>query len=205
MRDRCGKPLVNEWVRTSAITRRALSRSLWQDGSVKRRPLEVAAGLVADLAFGEPPVSPHPVSLYGRAMRRFEGVGYRDQRAAGVAHAAIGTTVGAAAGVAARSTALCTYVSVAGRALGAAAGDVSGALETGDLDRARSLLPSLVGRAVEGLDEKEIARAAVESVAENTVDAIVAPASNFSISISTRASVIGRMTFLASDETNCGP
>ncbi|MPY94244.1 MAG: cobalamin biosynthesis protein, partial [Acidimicrobiia bacterium] len=52
-------------------------------------------------------------------------------------------------------------------------GDV---LVSGDLDGARELLPSLVGRDPSGLDEGEIARAVVESVAENCVDAVVAPA-----------------------------
>ena len=46
----------------------------------------------------------------------------------------------------------------------------------GDLDGARALLPNLVGRDPSDLDEEEIVRAVVESVAENTVDAIVAPA-----------------------------
>ena len=50
------------------------------------------------------------------------------------------------------------------------------ALDDGDLERARALLPALVGRDPSRLDEGEVARAAVESVAENTVDAIVAPA-----------------------------
>jgi adenosylcobinamide-phosphate synthase len=50
------------------------------------------------------------------------------------------------------------------------------ALDRHDLDEARRLLPALVGRDPSGLDEKEVARAAVESVAENTVDAVVAPA-----------------------------
>jgi adenosylcobinamide-phosphate synthase len=65
---------------------------------------------------------------------------------------------------------------VAGRALGQAAAEVAVALEKGDLEAARALLPALVGRDPSQLDEKEIARAAVESVAENTVDAVVAPA-----------------------------
>ena len=46
---------------------------------------------------------------------------------------------------------------------------------TGELERARALLPTLVGRSPVGLDSGELARAVVESVAENTVDAIVAP------------------------------
>ncbi len=75
-----------------------------------------------------------------------------------------------------RSTTVATTSAVAGRALGQAAGDVGRALDDGDLERARALLPTLVGRDPSGLDEGEIARAAVESVAENTVDAVVAPA-----------------------------
>lgn len=138
--------------------------------------MAVALGLLADRAVGEPPVRPHPVSLFGRAMRGVEGRLYRDDRAAGAAHAAAGIGLGVAAGSALRSTALATYVSVAGRALGDAAMSVAAALEAGDLDGARDRLPALVGRDPSGLDEKEVARAAVESVAENTVDAVVAPA-----------------------------
>ncbi|MDQ1446042.1 MAG: adenosylcobinamide-phosphate synthase [Acidimicrobiaceae bacterium] len=136
----------------------------------------MALGLLADRAFGEPPVTPHPVSLFGRAMRGVESRVWRDSRPAGVVHAGAGLTLGVAAGAATRSTALATYVAVAGRALGQAAMAVADALEAGDLDLARERLPALVGRDPTGLDEKEIARAAVESVAENTVDAVVAPA-----------------------------
>jgi adenosylcobinamide-phosphate synthase len=68
-----------------------------------------------------------------------------------------------------------TYVAVGGRALGDAALDVGRALDRGDVAAARELLPTLVGRDPGALDEKEINRAVVESVAENTVDAVVAP------------------------------
>jgi adenosylcobinamide-phosphate synthase len=67
-------------------------------------------------------------------------------------------------------------LAVAGHALDRSAEKVRIALEAGDLEAARSLLPSLVGRDPSGLDAKQIARAVVESVAENTVDAVVAPA-----------------------------
>jgi adenosylcobinamide-phosphate synthase len=101
---------------------------------------------------------------------------YRDRRSAGVVHAMVGIGLAAGTGAMVRSTALSTYVAVAGRALGEAADDVARALDAGDLEHARELLPALVGRDPSQLDEKEIARAAVESVAENTVDAVVAPA-----------------------------
>ena len=136
----------------------------------------VAAGVLADRLFGEPPGPVHPVVAFGRLMRRVERLLYRDSRAAGVAHAVVGCGAGVAAGGLVGSTAVATWVAVAGRALGAAAGAVGDALEAGDLSRARALLPALVGRDPSALDEKEIARAVVESVAENTVDAVVAPA-----------------------------
>lgn len=59
--------------------------------------------------------------------------------------------------------------------LGDVALDVGAALEEGDLERARAQLPTLVGRDPTGLDEHEIARAVIESVAENGVDAVIAP------------------------------
>ena len=136
----------------------------------------VAVGVLADRVLGEPPAAVHPVVAFGRLMRAVERRLYRDSRAAGVAHAMMGAGVGVAAGAMLGSTAVATWTAVAGRALGDAARSVGGALEAGDLLRARELLPALVGREPSTLDEKEIARAVVESVAENTVDAVVAPA-----------------------------
>jgi adenosylcobinamide-phosphate synthase len=80
------------------------------------------------------------------------------------------------AGRTVRSTAVASYTAVAGRALADAAGEVRDALLADDLPRARAALPALVGRDPSQLDQRAVARAAVESVAENTVDAVVAPA-----------------------------
>ena len=140
------------------------------------RPQAAALGVLADMAFGEPPVRPHPVSLFGRTVRTIEHRTYCDSRTAGAGHAALGVGIGAAAGGLVRSTAVATYVAVAGRSLWQAAAAVQSALDAGDIDEARRLVPALVGRDPDDLDEKGLARAAVESVAENTVDAVVAPA-----------------------------
>lgn len=147
------------------------------------RGLAVAAGVTADLVLGEPPAQWHPVAAFGTLMAAVERALYRDGRLAGVAHAVLGLGAGAGAGgILARTfggsgaTAVATYVAVAHRELAAQARGVGDALETGDLGLARRRLPALVGRDPDGLDEKEIARAVVESVAENTVDAVVAPA-----------------------------
>jgi adenosylcobinamide-phosphate synthase len=71
---------------------------------------------------------------------------------------------------------LATWLVVAGRALGDEARAIGALLAEDDLDGARRRLPALVGRDPEHLDAKGVARAVVESVAENTVDAVVAPA-----------------------------
>ena len=140
------------------------------------KPGAAAAGLVADRLLGEPPAGHHPVAAFGSIMRAVEGGLHRDERAAGVAHAATGIGLGAAAGALVGSATVATYIAVAGRELGRAAGGVGSALHRGDLEAARRLLPGLVGRDPTGLCEGEVARAVVESVAENTVDAVVAPA-----------------------------
>jgi len=140
------------------------------------RAAGAAAGVIADRFLGEPPAIVHPVVAFGRVMRTVERRLYRDARPAGMVHAAIGTSLGLIAGGLVGSAAVATWVAVAGRALGEAATAVGSALDDHDLPLARTLLPALVGRDPYGLDEKELARAVVESVAENTVDAIVAPA-----------------------------
>jgi adenosylcobinamide-phosphate synthase len=150
---------------------------------VRGRAVGAAGGLLADRLFGEPRVGPHPVAAFGSAMAAFERWWWRDSHLAGALHAAVGSGFGLGAGLAVRtilgpglpSTLAATYVSVAGRGLADAATRVAAALESADLDEARNLLPALVGRDPNDLDDKEVTRAVVESVAENTVDAVVAP------------------------------
>jgi adenosylcobinamide-phosphate synthase len=140
------------------------------------RPWAAALGVMADDVVGEPPSTVHPVRAFGTCMAQVERWMYRDSRVAGVAHAALGTALGLTAGAMAGSTVVATYLAVAGRALRDTATRIGDALDHAELGRARALLPSLVGRDVDGLDAWDMARAVVESVAENTVDAVVAPA-----------------------------
>jgi adenosylcobinamide-phosphate synthase len=135
----------------------------------------VAFGLLVDRALGEPASSVHPVALFGKAMTAVERVTHRDRRGAGILHAGLGAAIGMGVGLVS-PTAAATYLAVAGRALTEAALEIDDALASGDLDRARELLPALVGRDPRELDEGDMCRAVVESVAENTVDAVVAPA-----------------------------
>ena len=139
------------------------------------RAAAVGLGLLADALVGEPPVTPHPVAAFGTAMDAVERRLYADTRRAGAAHAAVGMAIGVGAGLLIGQTAAAVYLAVAARSLREAADAVGAALAVGDLGEARRRLPSLVGRDPSDLDEGEIARAVVESLAENTVDAVVAP------------------------------
>jgi adenosylcobinamide-phosphate synthase len=148
----------------------------------------VVVGLVLDRLLGDPPDRWHPVAWFGSAMTARERRAWHDSRLAGAAHAAVGVAVGAGTaglltaasrqrrGGRAAVTALTVAAVVGGRGLDRAAAAIAAALDAGDLDEARRLLPGLVGRDPAGLDAAEVARAVIESVAENTVDAVIAPA-----------------------------
>lgn len=139
------------------------------------------AGHALDRLLGEAPAAVHPVALAGRALARLEHRTYRPTRPAGSAHllvavggaTAVGVALGRVAGPAA-GTAVAVAVASAGRMLGDEAEAVGRLLAAGHVDEARQRLPALVGRDPADLDEAGIVRAVVESVAENTVDAVTA-------------------------------
>ena len=72
-------------------------------------------------------------------------------------------------------TAAATWTVLGGTSLRREASAIGESLAAGDLAAARERLPHLCGRDPRGLDADQIARAVVESVAENTSDAVVAP------------------------------
>jgi adenosylcobinamide-phosphate synthase len=149
-----------------------------------------AAGLVlgvaADLLFGDPRRG-HPVAGFGTAASALERRAWRDSRTVGAGYALALTAAATGVGVAAERstlrhpaarallTAAAAWTVLGGTSLGRAAGRMHEALAAGDLAGARAALPALAGRNPAGLDEAELARATVESVAENTADAAVAP------------------------------
>jgi adenosylcobinamide-phosphate synthase len=138
--------------------------------------VSVAAGLLADRALGEPPTSMHPVAVFGRVMEAVETRVYRDSRARGVWYAIVGVALGGGAGLMLRSRAAAVALTAAGRELRHTAARVRDALLAGDVGTARLLVPALVGRDPSELGESGLAAAVIESLAENTVDAVVAPA-----------------------------
>ncbi|WP_420617840.1 adenosylcobinamide-phosphate synthase CbiB [Candidatus Poriferisocius sp.] len=129
-----------------------------------------------DRVVGEPPADAHPVAEFGRAMKRVEQALWADRRLAGVAYTAVGVAIGAAGGRMMKSTTTAVAIAAAGRELRRVAMRIGEAVADGDLPAARTQLPTLVGRDPAELNEFGIAAAVIESVAENSVDAVIAPA-----------------------------
>ena len=142
--------------------------------SVSTRMVGAAVGLLADRALGEPPSEIHPVAAFGRLMTSLEAATYAPTRPAGARYAALGLGLGYGVGML-LPTAVVVELAAAGNALRGAAVEVRDALAASDLDRARALVPTLVGRDPSALDPSGLAAAVIESLAENTVDAVVAP------------------------------
>ena len=151
------------------------------------RVVGVLVGCLADLVFADPRAG-HPVALFGAAATAVQRLTYRDTRHAGAVHVAIlvgavslfGTVLqrharGYGPLGSAVATAAATWVALGGTSLARLGSTMGELLTSGDLDGARRLLPSLCGRDPALLDAAGLTRATVESIAENTSDAQVAP------------------------------
>ena len=151
----------------------------------------VLAAVVLDLLLGDPRALPHPVSGIGRVISALESPLrrlFKDARLAGVLLLimVVGGTYGCATLLLKAAYAVApeagfilglyiAWVSLAARSLHLESGKVANALERQDLPGARLALSYIVGRETERLDEPEIVRGAVETVAENTGDGVIAP------------------------------
>jgi adenosylcobinamide-phosphate synthase len=146
----------------------------------------ILAGAAADALLGDPRRA-HPVALFGRAAQAVQGRAYADSRLRGTGYATccvLGATVpGAIVARLARrrpwlrltATGAAVWTVTGARSLMTEAERIAAALQAEDLAAARAALPNLCGRDPANLDASELARAVVESVAENTSDAVVAP------------------------------
>ena len=150
--------------------------------------LPVAAGLLlgvlADEILGDPQRA-HPVAAFGSAAHATEVRLYADTHKAGAAFTAACTVplVTAAALVdrtlsgttRAAVLASATWTVIGGRSLRKVGIALADALDADQTERARALIPSLCGRDPASLDADGMVRAALESIAENTSDSVVAP------------------------------
>ncbi len=144
----------------------------------------LAAAIIADIIFSELPNKMHPVALYGNLMDKIEKIIWKDNKLQGVLFLGIGSALPWLASKMALKlfgknrfwiSIFFIYLVIAPKALSQIAIEIYEELDKGDLEKARLLLGGLVGRDVENLDISQISRATIESVAENTVDAFIAP------------------------------
>lgn len=156
-----------------------------------RRGLVLLLAAAIDLAAGEPSARLHPVVWLGSAVafveRRAPRAGRPRQLGYGGALAVGGPAVAALAGVVVERVArrlgpvglvieaAALKSAFAVRALLIAGREVEAALDADDLERARAGLRSLVSRETDGLPSSLIAAAAIESLAENATDSVIAP------------------------------
>ena len=155
----------------------------------------VAAGFLLDLLLGDPYWMPHPVRWMGTAIVRLEWLlrrlfpdTPRGRRAAGVVLAILLPLL--AFGLSLGVLLLCGLVSpwlrfavetfwcyqvVATKALRVESTKVRRELERGDLPAARRAVSMIVGRDTDCLTEEGVAKAAIETVAENSSDGVIAP------------------------------
>lgn len=147
----------------------------------------VLVGYLADLVLADPRAG-HPVAGFGAAATTVERLTYRDTRAGGAVHVAILVGAVSLLGAALQRqgrrcgqlgsvvvTAAATWVALGGTSLARVGSAMGELLGNGELDGARRLLPSLCGRDPALLDAAGLTCATVESIAENTSDAQVAP------------------------------
>jgi adenosylcobinamide-phosphate synthase len=150
------------------------------------RAVGLAAGTLLDVLLADPQRG-HPVAAFGRAAAAVETRVRRDSVPVGAAFAAgcvaVPVLLGAAAerstadrpAARAALTAAATWVVLGGASLAREGIAMDRLLSADDLFAARRRLGNLCARDAGAADRAELARATVESVAENTSDAVVAP------------------------------
>jgi len=151
----------------------------------------VSAAVILDLLLGDPRWLPHPVVAMGKLITSLEKIlrGIVPNERAGGAlllFLTVGSTFCLAWGLARGAalihpavgvvvSALLGWTCLAARSLHGESKLVADALLRGDLPEARRFLSCIVGRETAELSGPEIWRGAVETVAENTSDGVIAP------------------------------
>lgn len=150
----------------------------------------ITIAYLIDMFIGDPPNWPHPVRWIGKMITFFEkrlnkgkskqlkGVGMLLFVLLSVYIIALvlvetGYGIHPIVGVLVESIIIST--TIAQKSLKGAALEVYRPLSKGGLSEARTKLSYIVGRDTESLDEGEIARGTIETVAENTSDGVTAP------------------------------
>ena len=151
----------------------------------------ILTAYLLDLVFGDPPSFPHPVRGIGWLIKKLEApfrYMIKNERLSGTIFASVIIILTWGVTFAITKTAysfnnyigivvsiIIIYTALSIKDLGVESLAVFNALKKGDMDRARMFLSKIVGRDTANLDEREIIRATVETIAENIVDGIISP------------------------------
>jgi len=150
------------------------------------RAAGIALGVLADAMVGDPRHG-HPVAVFGRWAGTLERLGYAPSRSRGAGYLTAAVSGPVLLGLVVEratarhqvarvlTTALATWVALGGSSLVGEGLAMARALERDDLPAARQRLTHLCARDPADLSASDLARATVESMAENTSDAMVAP------------------------------
>ena len=146
-------------------------------------PLRLALAYGLDMLAADPEWFPHPVRAFGAMIEHGEVLlrrcraTPRNEICGGAVLTVAVTAVACSMGWPSNAgwQVLLAWTTLATRSLLDEAGSVIGALDAGDLDAARHRLARIVGRDTQQLDQSEIARALIETLAESSCDGIVAP------------------------------
>lgn len=153
------------------------------------------AALVIDTIYGDPRSDWHPVVLIGKLISFYENKLYPEPKTSNgnmflwgmVTVLLVLLTVGLITGLLvwlsvkggilfyAAMGAVILYFTITPRALCRDGMEIYHLLKAGDIVAARKRLSWIVGRDTENLDESDIARGTVETIAENTTDGIISP------------------------------
>ncbi|MBP5165136.1 MAG: cobalamin biosynthesis protein CobD [Lachnospiraceae bacterium] len=154
----------------------------------------LSAGLALDLLLGDPHCFPHPVKLMGRLIgaltKRYNKDSYNPAKKRRLGGFLVLLVILLFSGATAGLTIffyrlsiipgmifemIVSYQCIAAKSLYKESMEVSKALCSEDLSKARKRLKMIVGRDTEKLEKDGIIRASVETVAENTSDGVIAP------------------------------
>ena len=157
--------------------------------------LALVIGFCVDLLVGDPHGLPHPVIFIGKLIgfleKRLRKIFPKTKRGENIAGGVLWLLVALISfGIPAAVLAVCHRISpwlrlaveslmcwqiLATKSLRDESMKVYAALQSGDLEKSRYAVSMIVGRDTARLDDAGVTRAAVETVAENTSDGIVAP------------------------------
>src|SRR3989338_7715612 len=153
--------------------------------------IEIALAYILDLIFGDPRWMPHPVKGIGWLIKKLElflREAIKNERIGGiilvilvvgvswsVSFIIIGLAYSINGYLGAILSIMIIYTSIAAKDLDIESMEVYRSLKKKDIISARKKLSFIVGRDTYNLEDREVIRAAVETVSENIVDGIISP------------------------------